>query len=233
MSPRRSQGYAFETSEAKSPVGSKIAYVQADVPFPRFAYSPSHPSPQKFKMIVYKCLSLMLLVPFGLALHTRRQTNSSTVPYSLKTPPLDTPWTSQVGTDPWPQYPRPKLQRSQWQSLNGIGWTYQNASSLDAVNNPPFNQALANQVLIPSCVESGLSGIQTSWNLYSWFSTHFTVPQNWTGDRVLLNFGAVDYEATIFINGRQAGFNRGGYFAFTIDVTPYLNGGSNELSTLR
>jgi hypothetical protein len=43
--------------------------------------------------------------------------------YAVKTPPLDTIWTSQVGTNPWPQHPRPKLQRPQWQSLNGI-WTY-------------------------------------------------------------------------------------------------------------
>jgi beta-galactosidase/beta-glucuronidase len=56
------------------------------------------------------------------------------------------------------------------------------------------------------------------------------VPSNWIEQRVLLNFGAVDYEATVFINGKQAGFNRGGYFAFTIDVTDYLStNGHNEL----
>jgi beta-galactosidase/beta-glucuronidase len=50
----------------------------------------------------------------------------------------------------------------------------------------------------------------------------------------LLNFGAVDYEATIFVNGQQAGFHRGGYFEFTIDVTPHLNAnGTNELQVYR
>lgn len=65
--------------------------------------------------------------------------------------------------------------------------------------------------------------------LYNWYSTSFTVPSDWTGERVLLNFGAVDYEATVFVNGKKAGFNRGGYYAFTIDITDYLQDGSNEL----
>lgn len=65
--------------------------------------------------------------------------------------------------------------------------------------------------------------------LYSWYSTHFTVPSSWTGDRVLLNFGSVDYEATVFVNGKKAGHHVGGYFAFTIDITSYLVDGSNEL----
>jgi len=85
-----------------------------------------------------------------------RQANS-TGSYAVKTPPLDTRWTYSVGTNPWPEYPRPQLERSQWKNLNGI-WRYQNASSEDAVQNPPFGQTLAQEVLIPSCLESGLSG---------------------------------------------------------------------------
>ncbi len=84
-----------------------------------------------------------------------RQSNSTG--YSVKTPPLDTPWTYKVGTNPWPEYPRPLLERSQWQNLNGV-WRHQNESSLDALNSPPFNQTLQNAVLVPSCLESGLSG---------------------------------------------------------------------------
>ncbi|KAK4551441.1 hypothetical protein LTR86_011172 [Recurvomyces mirabilis] len=162
------------------------------------------------------------------ALKVPRQANSSAA-YSVKTPPLDTPWTYKVGTNPWPEYPRPQLQRSQWKSLNGI-WTYQNATSLDAVNSPPTGQTLANEVLIPSCLESGLSGIQGTNTLYSWFATSFDVPSSFTGHRVLLNFGAIDYEATVFVNGKNATFHRGGYFAFTVDVTDHLQpSGSNEL----
>ena len=75
--------------------------------------------------------------------------------YAVKTPSLTTDWTYTVGTNPWPEYPRPQLARSDWQSLNGI-WTYQNTTSLDGA--PPFNQTLQNEVLVPSCLESGLSG---------------------------------------------------------------------------
>lgn len=68
-------------------------------------------------------------------------------------------------------------------------------------------------------------------HLYSWFKTSFDVPADWpVGDRVVLNFGAVDYEATVFVNGKQAGFHRGGYFGFSFDVTDHLSAnGSNEL----
>ncbi|KAJ5897493.1 hypothetical protein N7504_007781 [Penicillium tannophilum] len=149
--------------------------------------------------------------------------------YALKEPPLTTPWTDKVGTDPWPEYPRPQMQRSQWQNLNGV-WQYQNASSLAAVQNPPFGQDLAQEVLIPSCLESGLSGIQGEYMIYSWFSTSFKVPKDWHGQNILLNFGAVDYEATVFVNGKEAGFHRGGYFRFTLDVTSFLKPGQqNEL----
>lgn len=113
--------------------------------------------------------------------------------------------------------------------MNGL-WTYSNASSLDAVNQPPFGQTLSREVLVPFCLESGLSGIQGEDMLYSWYQTTFSVPSSWNGDRVLLNFDAVDYEATVFVNGRNATFNRGGYFAFSVDVTDILNAnGSNEL----
>lgn len=65
---------------------------------------------------------------------------------------------------------------------------------------------------------------------YSWYSTKFDVPSSWNGQRVLLHFGAVDYEATVFVNGKKAGFNRGGYFHFEVDVTDYLS--SNEKNEL-
>lgn len=157
---------------------------------------------------------------------------SSPAKYSVQTPPLDTQWTYKVGTEPWPHYPRPKLARSQWKSLNGL-WTYESASGLGDISTPPFDRTLSQEVLVPFCLESALSGIQGENTIYSWYRTTFKVPSNWTGDRVLLNFGAVDYEATVFINGRTARFHRGGYFAFSVDVTDFLNDGENELYALR
>jgi hypothetical protein len=76
--------------------------------------------------------------------------------YSVKTPPLDTDWTYKVGTSPWPEYPRPQLTRDRWKNLNGV-WSYRNAKSAEEVNSPPTGD-LGQGVLIPSCLESGLSG---------------------------------------------------------------------------
>ena len=90
------------------------------------------------------------------AAYQKRDTNAG-IPYAVKEPPLTTDWTYKVGTNPWPEYPRPQMERSEWQNLNGI-WKYQNASSLDSVKSPPFGQDLSQEVLIPSCLESGLSG---------------------------------------------------------------------------
>ena len=89
-----------------------------------------------------------------------QSTASNTTKYAVQEPPLTTDWTYKVGTNPWSEYPRPQLQRSEWQNLNGI-WTYQNASSLNSSQTPPFGQTLLNEVLVPSCLESGLSGAPT------------------------------------------------------------------------
>lgn len=133
--------------------------------------------------------------------HATRQyyayTNDSQTTYSVQRPPLDTPWTYDLGKNPWPEYPRPQLQRSDWRNLNGI-WKYRNASGLH--EKPPFGKTLPHEVLIPSCLESALSGIQGSYAFYSWFSHNFTVPHSWGDRRVLLNFGAVDYEATVYVS---------------------------------
>ncbi|KAJ5130332.1 uncharacterized protein N7515_006371 [Penicillium bovifimosum] len=170
------------------------------------------------------------LVATGLALPSSDITKEArSVKYAPKVPPLTTPWTDKVGTNPWPEYPRPLLQRKQWKNLNGI-WKYQSAANLDAVQSPPFGQELEQEVLIPSCLESALSGIQADSALYSWFSTSFDVSPAWKGEQVVLNFGAVDYEATVFVNGKEAGFHRGGYFRFSLDVTEHLKfGEKNEL----
>ena len=146
--------------------------------------------------------------------------------YEVQTPPLDTDWTYDVGTDPWPEYPRPQLQRENWQSLNGI-WKFAPDDGQGAI---PAPGALNQDVLVPSCIESGLSGIQTLDVTTAWFSTEFDLPK-WSNssERILLNFEAVDYEATVYINGQEAGFHRGGYWRFTIDATKFVKRGTNTL----
>jgi hypothetical protein len=153
---------------------------------------------------------------------------SKPIPYKVQTPPLDTDWTYSVGENPWPEHPRPQLERKQWKNLNGI-WTYQQAGGAGDVDNPPTGQYLEKEVLIPSCIESGLSGVQELNATYMWFKTQFKVPGGWKQEEnLLLNFEAVDYEATVFINGQKVGHNVGGYFRFTVDVTKVVKRGEKN-----
>ncbi|KND87192.1 Beta-glucuronidase [Tolypocladium ophioglossoides CBS 100239] len=158
--------------------------------------------------------------------HSPPNTKRSPVPYKVQTPPLDTDWTYKVGTNPWPEHPRPQLRRDVWQSLNGI-WTYQAAASTAAVSSPPSGP-LDREVMIPSCIESALSGIQELNGTNMWFARSFQVPKSWDGNTTLLNFEAVDYEATVFVNGVNAGNNVGGYFRFSIDVTKLVKYGQDN-----
>jgi hypothetical protein len=88
------------------------------------------------------------------AIITRRQNNDTD--YKIGNITLDTPWTDTVGTNPWPEYPRPRLQRSLWKNLNGV-WRYRNGKEGE-LENPPFGQRLETPVLVPFCLESALSG---------------------------------------------------------------------------
>ncbi|MDC0707513.1 AbfB domain-containing protein [Stigmatella sp. ncwal1] len=142
-----------------------------------------------------------------------------------KTPPLSTPWTAQVSpSNALPEYPRPQMVRSDWQNLNGE-WQFANAS---AGQTPPFNQTLSESVLVPFPIESALSGIQRHQERM-WYRRTFTVPSGWSGRRVQLNFGAVDWEATVYVNGQRVGVHQGGFDSFSFDITGNLNGGTNEL----
>ncbi|MER7278706.1 ricin-type beta-trefoil lectin domain protein [Dactylosporangium sp. NPDC000244] len=143
--------------------------------------------------------------------------------------PLTTPWTAQALTGtPLPEYPRPQMVRPDWLNLNGEWQLRQSATN----DNPVFGQALPERVNVPFPVESALSGIKRAPNdnrLYLFYRRTFTVPAGWAGRRVQLHFGAVDYQATVWINGVQVGTHTGGYDRFEFDVTPQLNGGTNEI----
>ncbi|OCF73845.1 hypothetical protein I204_05690 [Kwoniella mangroviensis CBS 8886] len=154
--------------------------------------------------------------------------------YELQTPPLTTDWTQKVGTNPWTEYPRPQQVRDKWQSLNGI-WRYQKANSSEDIDNVPQNvdDKWGRAVMIPSCIESGLSGLQVDPkdNEFSWFQTKFDVPSDWKDQSLLINFGAVDYEATVFINGKNATTHKGGYTRFDAEISSLVQyGQENEIT---
>ena len=151
---------------------------------------------------------------------------SLTLPkWQPQTPPLSTPWTAEVSpTQVLPEYPRPQLVRSRWLNLNGE-WQFESAVEGET---PPVGRNLSEAILVPFPIESALSGIMRHHDRM-WYRRTFTVPIEWTGERVLLNFGAVDWEATVYVNGQLVGSHRGGYDAFSLDITDQLNGGLNEL----
>ncbi|KAH9821670.1 family 2 glycoside hydrolase [Melampsora americana] len=155
--------------------------------------------------------------------------SSNVTSYTLKEGPLDTEWTKKVGLNPWPEYPRPQLQRKTWKNLNGLWQLKIGESSLD-LDSPPFGGAgFDREILVPFCVESALGGIMEN-HTHVWYRKTFSIPADWKG-KVLLNFGAVDYEATTFLNGQKIDFHRGGYLKFSIDLSRYLKpvGAENEL----
>ena len=140
--------------------------------------------------------------------------------------PLMTRWAKDVGPDnALPEYPRPQLVRPDWKNLNGL-WQLAFGQQGDA---PPFGKDLDQQVLVPYPVESALSGVMKHADRL-WYRRTFEVPGEWSGRRVLLHFGAVDWEATVFVNGKELGTHRGGYDGFSHDITGALRPGApNEL----
>jgi Concanavalin A-like lectin/glucanases superfamily/Glycosyl hydrolases family 2, sugar binding domain/Glycosyl hydrolases family 2 len=150
----------------------------------------------------------------------------ASAPYVEQFPPLLAPWTRSVSTTaPLPEYPRPELERSSWSSLNGR-WEYEQGQQGEA---PPFGLDLAQTILVPFAPESPLSGIgrEDDWG---WYRREFTVPASWRGQHVQLNFGAVSWQARVYVNGKLAGSHVGDYDSFSLDITSLLNAsGPNEL----
>ena len=148
--------------------------------------------------------------------------------WHIASAPLLTPWAEQVDSrNPLPEYPRPLMERKDWLNLNGV-WQFQEARVGDAV---PVDRKLDDVILVPFPWESALSGVRKQFDSRrAWYRREFTVPQSWGGKRVLLHFGAVDWEATVYVNGRSVGMHRGGYDAFSFDITSCLKrNGANEL----
>jgi beta-galactosidase/beta-glucuronidase len=86
-------------------------------------------------------------------------------------------------------------------------------------------------IQVPYCFESKLSGIgDTSFHPVVWYNRSVTLPETWKGKRMLLRFGAVDYHATVWVNGRQAGEHEGGSTPFRFDITALLKPGANAIT---
>src|SRR4051812_43930139 len=108
--------------------------------------------------------------------------------------PLKTRWSKEVSPrNAHPEYPRPQMVRKEWLNLNGL-WEFTIAPQQTA--RPA---AFSRQILVPFPVESALSGVMqsVSENDRIWYRRNFQIPPAWSGRRVLLHFGAVDFETTV------------------------------------
>jgi beta-galactosidase/beta-glucuronidase len=146
---------------------------------------------------------------------------------------------------PRPEYPRPQFVRvdpaaagnaPDWLCLNGA-WAFEidhGDSGYDRGLHEPGAPELSGTITVPFCPESELSGVgHTDFMTAVWYRRTVSVPEKWRGRRVLLHFGAVDYDATVWVNGIEVGRHRGGFTPFTCDLLGVADGGDTVTITVR
>ena len=143
---------------------------------------------------------------------------------------IKTIWADKVDSNnPLPEYPRPQLVRSEWMNLNGL-WDY--AILPKGGNIPTQHQG---KILVPYPIESSLSGVQkpVGDNNELWYQRNFMIPANWKNKKIMLNFGAVDWKADVWVNDIKVGSHQGGYTPFSMDISSALIKDKSQKITVR
>ncbi len=127
-----------------------------------------------------------------------------------------------------PEYPRPIMERKEWQNLNGL-WEY---SILKKGSSQP--QKYEGKILVPFPVESSLSGVMKSVGMNNelWYQKKFIIPEAWNGKKIILHFGGVDWKTDVWVNGIKIGSHTGGYTPFSYEISPFLHQ-SEQVLTVR
>ncbi|HHU79326.1 MAG: glycoside hydrolase family 2 protein [Caldicoprobacterales bacterium] len=135
-----------------------------------------------------------------------------------------------VQSIPRPEYPRPNLKRDLWMNLNGE-WDFEfDDENVGEIEKWYKDKAFSRKIVVPFCFQSKLSGIHTNdFHDYVWYKRSFSIPEEFRNKRVLLNFGAVDYYAKVWVNGEMVGDHIGGSTPFSFDITSFLCEGSNTI----
>lgn len=139
---------------------------------------------------------------------------------------LKTRWTDSVDLDcPLPEYPRPQLARKDWQNLNGR-FEY----AITGLSEK-FPEKYDGEIIVPFAPECYLSGVgrKVDQDNYLWYRKKFFLDSCFEGKNVILNFGAVDWECKVYVNGKLVIEHRGGYVPFSVDITAEIVDGENEL----
>ncbi|ACU60661.1 glycoside hydrolase family 2 [Chitinophaga pinensis] len=175
-------------------------------------------------MFKKECKCILLSLSLGVILtNVQGQANGN---WQAPKDAIATRWTKMVNpSNVLPEYPRPQLVRNNWTNLNGL-WEY--AVTQQSVGTP---DNFSGNILVPYPFESALSGVKKRLqpDQWLWYKRSFTKPVLKPGERLLLHFGAVDFEAVVFINDKELGSHKGGYQHFSIDVTDALTTGKNNL----
>ncbi len=130
---------------------------------------------------------------------------------------------------PRPEYPRPQFERAEWINLNGT-WSYTfDFSKSGAEKNFQNSEGFNDKITVPFCPESKLSGVKyTDFIEAMWYQRKLDIPAAWSGKRVILHFGAVDYQSTLYIDGKLVGMHYGGTSSFDYDITKYIVSGKQQ-----
>lgn len=132
---------------------------------------------------------------------------------------MDSKWSKDVDPEKvWDAYPRPQLRRADWTNLNGK-WEYAIREISQAIPDK-----FDGEILVPFAVESSLSQVKklVGPEHYLWYRKTFPAVKLTGAERLQLHFGAIDWEATVYVNGQLAGGHKGGYTPFSMDITPFL-----------
>jgi len=134
---------------------------------------------------------------------------------------------------PRPEYPRPQFVRDEWLNLNGW-WQFETDPGDSGWERGLASRDLGDRILVPFCPEAPLSGVGLTDRVAAvWYRREFVVPEAWDGRRILLHFQAVDYEATVWVNGTEVGMHKGGFTPFSCDVTRAVSAGAPATVVVR